>query len=145
MSAAGFAMESDAYHMSESACVRIKYAKPAGLFALAPAQAREERLHELIEDIYALSEQKRPCEATDLAVDYLDDQLLAGEFSACDRFFELANPARLSPAIQASVLMITKRASGYLPNRDDFYLRAIRSTAKQSDAAPPRDVLGKYR
>ena len=83
--------------------------------------------------------------AVDEVFDFMDDQLLAGDFSVCERVFEQLDPAALAPSAVVSLLLVTQRAKEKIRSRSAFITRAEDVIALEEGMEEARALLEKYR
>jgi hypothetical protein len=100
---------------------------------------------EILNLIYRRSEENDEHRAVDDVFDFMDDNLLAGNFRACDETLRLAQPSKLLPSVVVSFLMVTRRAKPYLPSRKDFIDAAVNDLALKRGKEQAEKLLGKYR
>ena len=83
--------------------------------------------------------------AVDEVFNFMDDSLLAGEFSVCERVFEHADPDYLASSGVVSLLMVTQRAKGKIRSRSAFIARAEDAIARKEGVVEAKALLEKYR
>jgi hypothetical protein len=80
-----------------------------------------------------------------VAIDWLDDMLLAGQFAECDKAFELADVEKMPDSVIVSFLGVTCAAHDKLPERRKFYDRAKEVVASRRGGIEHAEkLLAKY-
>ncbi len=83
--------------------------------------------------------------AVDEVFGFMDDSLLAGDFSVCERVFEQVDPNELAPSGVVSLLMVTQRAKEKIRSRSAFITRAEDAIARREGMEEAKALLEKYR
>ena len=83
--------------------------------------------------------------AVDAIYDFIDDRLLAGEFSTCDLVLREIDPARLLPSCIISVLIVTRRAKEKLSeSRSAFVAKSLAVLARLEGPEEASRLLSIY-
>jgi hypothetical protein len=106
--------------------------------------AQEGSFEKFRNGLYALCKINKTQEAIADALDYFDDNLIAGHPENCNRAFLELDARSLSPAVLVSILGITIRAKN-VPGRNGFYRKALHEIARQKGEKYAAELLSKYR
>ena len=100
---------------------------------------------EVLNRIYRMSEENDEHNAIDVVFDFMDDNLLAGNFEVCEDTLKQVNINKILPSLIISFLMATRRAKQKLPSRSAFIDAAFNVVAKERGESEAEALLGKYR
>ncbi len=83
--------------------------------------------------------------AIDEILRFFDDALLEGNVIECRDALRRIDEGRLSASMMKTVLVITGKARAWLPERADFFARAMEALAKERGRPAAERLLNKHR
>ena len=91
------------------------------------------------------ADEHSPRLAMEIAVNHIDDLLIAGELLKCDELLGAADVSQMSEGLIVSFLGITMAAKQKLSNREAFYQAAFAQVAKlRGSQIAAQKLLAKY-
>jgi len=112
-----------------------------------PADGRfdPDGVREFLQSIYRLNKQGLNHLAIDEILRFFDDALLAGNLVDCREALRQIDEGELSASMMKTVLVITGKAKSWLPERTEFFARAMEVLAKERGREAAERILNKHR
>jgi hypothetical protein len=114
-------------------------ATPAG------TRSQEDGIRAFLDTVYMFNKQGRNHLAIDEILRFFDDALLAGNLDDCREALRRIDEGELSASMMKTVLVITGKAKAWLPERDEFFTRAMGALSKERGLPAAERLLNKHR